>query len=156
MPTGPVPDAPGKLTMTSIKTIKAYPIYFSAMLLGCATGADVVKIGDDAWRLTTIDYNATESARVATAQANEFCGKQGRVPFVSMMQTQNDMPARYISTMEFQCTAGGTSPEALAEARMRGYQRNCAIAGFALGSPENLKCAMDISAKANPKPGTGR
>lgn len=142
--------------MTAIEIMKTLPFLFSALLLGCAAGGDLVNIGENAWRVTTIDYTASESARVATAQANEFCRRQGQVPFVSIMQTRNDMPARYISTMEFQCTAGGTSPEALAEALMRDYQRNCAIAGFPLGSPENLKCAAEISAKANPKPATGR
>ena len=124
--------------------------------LGCATGGDIVKIGDNAWRLTTIDNTEDEAARVGTSQAIAFCGKQGKVPFFASVRTFNDMPARHISTMDFQCTASGMSLEAQAEARLHGYQRDCAIAGFALGSPENLKCAMDISAKANPKPGTGR
>jgi hypothetical protein len=53
--------------------------------------------------------------------------------------------------MEFQCTARGTSPEAQAEARMLGFRRDCAIAGFPLGSPENLKCASDVAAKASPR-----
>ena len=136
--------------------MKIYPILLTALLAGCSTGGDVVNIGDNAWRLTTVDNTEAEAARVGIAQANEFCGKQGKVPFYAIVRTANDMPARHISTMEFQCTAGGTSPEAQAEARMRGYQRDCAIAGFALGSPENLKCAADVSAKANPKTGAGR
>jgi hypothetical protein len=136
--------------------MKIYPILLTALLFGCSTGGDLVKIGDNAWRLTTIDNTEAEAARVGIAQSTEFCGKQGKVPFLSIVRTANDMPARYISTMEFQCTSGGMSPEAQAEARMRGYQRDCAIAGFSLGSPENLKCAADVSAKANPKPGAGR
>ena len=66
------------------------------------------------------------------------------------------MPGRYNYTADFQCTARGASPDAQAEYRVRGYQRDCAIAGFALGSPENKKCAADVSAKANPKSATGR
>jgi len=34
---------------------------------------------------------------------------------------------------------------------MLGYRRDCATAGFALGSPENLKCAADVAAKYSPK-----
>ena len=61
------------------------------------------------------------------------------------------MPARHVSTMEFQCAPRGNSLEAQAEARMLGYRRDCAIAGFALGSPANLKCAADVAAKSSPK-----
>jgi hypothetical protein len=126
------------------------------LLLGCSTAGDLVNIGDNAWRLTTIDNTEAEAARVGTSQAIAFCGKQGKVPYYSTVRTANDMPARHISTMEFMCTAGGMSPEAQAEARMRGFQRDCAIAGFALGSPENNKCAAEVSAKAIPKPGAAR
>src|SRR5450432_1534607 len=130
-------------------------VHLSAMLLlGCSTGSapvnvgtaggNLVQIGDNAWRLTTIDNTQFEAARVGTNQAIEFCAKRGQVPFFASVQTANDMPARHISTMEFQCTASGSSPAAQAEAQMRGYQRDCAIAGFPLGSPENQKCAMDV------------
>ena len=142
--------------MTAIKSMKAFPFLLSALLLGCASGGDLVNIGDNAWRLTTIDNTEAEAARVATAQSIAFCDKQGKVPFYSISRTNNDMPARYISTIEFMCTARGTSPEAQAEARVHGYQRDCAIAGYALGSPENNKCAADVAAKVNPKPATGR
>jgi hypothetical protein len=125
-------------------------------LLGCATRSDVVSIGDNAWRLIAIDNTASEAARIGTNQAIEFCAKQGKAPFFAMVQTANDMPARHLALMEFQCTARGVSPEAQAEARMHGYQRDCAIAGFTLGSPENIKCAAELSAKVNPKPGTAR
>jgi len=156
MPCRTLPRNHTILRMSAIEPMKAFPVLLSALLLGCATGGDVVKIGDNAWRLTTIDNTVDEAARVVTSQAIAFCGKQGKVPFFSTSRTANDMPARHISTMEFQCTASGMSPEAQAEARMHGYQRDCAIAGFALGSPENLKCATEVSAKANPKPGAGR
>ncbi len=138
--------------------MKTLPVLLSAIiLLGCATGGDIVRIGDNAWRLTAIDYTQSEAAaRVATAKANEFCAQRGQVPFVAMVRTANDMPARYTTTMEFQCTARGTSPEAQTEARMHGYQRDCAIAGFDLGSPENIKCAAEVAAKANPKAVPGR
>jgi hypothetical protein len=137
--------------------LKTHPILLSAIiLLGCATGEDIVRIGDNAWRLTAIDNTQFEAARIGTNQAIEFCAKQGKAPFFAMVQTANDMPARHIATMEFQCTARGVSPEAQAEARMHGYQRDCAIAGFALGSPENIKCAAEVSAKVNPKASTGR
>jgi hypothetical protein len=142
--------------MTAIESMKAYLFLLSALLLGCSTGGDVVNIGDNAWRLTTIDNTEAEAGSVGKSQAIAFCGKQGKVPFYSISRTYTDMPARYMSTMEFMCTSGGTSPEAQAEARMHGYQRDCAIAGFALGSPENKKCAADVSAKANPKSATGR
>ena len=94
------------------------------LLLGCSTGGDLVNIGDNAWRLTTIDNTEAEAARVGIAQAIDFCGKQGKDPFFSTARTANDMPARHISMMEFQCTARGMSPEAQAEARLRGYQRD--------------------------------
>jgi len=138
-------------------SMKSHLIFVSTLLFfGCSTGGDLVNIGDNAWRLTTIDNTEAEAARVGTSQAIAFCGKQGKVPYYSTVRTANDMPARHISTMEFMCTAGGMSAEAQAEARMHGYQRDCAIAGFALGSPENSKCAAEVSAKANPKPGAGR
>ena len=138
-------------------SMKSHLIFVSTLLFfGCSTGGDLVNIGDNAWRLTTIDNTDAEAARVGTSQAIAFCGKQGKVPYYSTVRTANDMPARHISTMEFMCTAGGMSAEAQAEARMHGYQRDCAIAGFALGSPENSKCAADVSAKANPKPGAAR
>jgi hypothetical protein len=140
--------------------MKTYVLLVSTVFLqGCgsnpvnqgSTGANLINIGDNAWRLTTIDNTEFEAARVGTAQAIEFCRRQGKVPFFSTVRTANDMPARHISTMEFQGTASGSSPEAQAEAAMRGYQRDCAIAGFPLGSPENQKCAAEVSAKANPK-----
>ena len=136
--------------------MRAYPFLVPLLLLGCATGGGLVNMGDNAWRLTTIADTAVEVARVGTSQAVALCGRQGKVPFYSSVQTANDMPARYISTMEFMCTAGGTSSEALAEARMHGYQRDCAIAGFVLGSPDNRKCAADLSAKFDPKSATVR
>jgi hypothetical protein len=129
---------------------------WAMVLLGCSTGGDIVNIGDNAWRLTAIDNTQVEAARIGTNKAIEFCAQQGKAPFFAMVQTANDMPARHISTMEFQCTARGVSPEAQAEARMHGYQRDCAIAGFALGSPENIRCAAEVSAKVNPTAGTGR
>jgi hypothetical protein len=137
--------------------LKTLPVLlFAIVLLGCATGGDIVRIGDNAWRLTAIDNTQFEAARVGTNKAIEFCAQQGKAPFFAMVRTANDMPARHISTMEFQCTARGVSPEAQAEARMHGYQRDCAIAGFTLGSPENMRCAEEVSAKVNPKGGTGR
>jgi hypothetical protein len=133
--------------------MKTYALWTaSALLLGCAHGQDLVEIGDNAWRLTTIDNTEAEAVRVGTDQAIGFCAKRGQVPFFALSRTANDMPARHISTMEFQCTAAGSSPAAQAEARMRGYQRDCALAGFRLGSPENMKCATEIAAKANPGP----
>jgi hypothetical protein len=131
--------------------MKPYAFLLSALLLGCSTGGDLVNIGDNAWRLTTIDNTEAEAARVGISQAIAFCDKQGKVPFYSTVRTANDMPARHISTMEFQCTARGVSTEAQAEARMHGYQRDCAIAGFALGEPENLKCAADVAARTSPR-----
>ena len=124
---------------------------FSALLLGCASVANIVSIGDNAWRVTTVDYNSVEVARAGTAQAVDVCRKQGKVPFVVSSNQYNDMPARYTMIMEFQCTAAGSSPAAQAEARMLGFQRDCAIAGFTIGSPENLKCAGELSAKAGNK-----
>jgi hypothetical protein len=122
-----------------------------------AAGSDLVNIGDNAWRLTTIDNTEAEAARVGTNQAAEFCAKQGKAVFFASVRTANDMPARHISVMEFQCTARGNSPEAQAEARLRGFQRDCAIAGFPLGSPDNMKCAVEVAAKAeaNAKAGFG-
>jgi len=137
--------------------MKPRAILLSAtLLLGCATGGDLVPIGDNAWRVTTVDNTEAEVTRVAINQANRFCAKMDKVPIFSASRINNDMPARYISTMEFQCAARGTSPEALAEARMLGFRRDCAIAGFALGSPENLKCAADVAAKASPRPAPRR
>jgi len=124
------------------------PTTLAALLLGCASGADIVKIGDNAWRVTTIDNTQFEVARVGTAQAIDVCVKQGKVPFfVASVQT-NDMPGRHRSVMDFQCTASGSSPAAQAEARMMGFNRECAIVGYPLGSPENHKCANELSAKA--------
>jgi hypothetical protein len=131
--------------------IDAYPILLSALLLGCATGGDLVSIGENAWRVSTFDSNEPEAARVGVVQADQFCAKLGKVPIYSVARIYNDMPARYVSTMEFQCAPRGNSPEAQAEARMLGYRRDCALAGFALGSPENLKCAADVAAKSSPR-----
>ena len=142
--------------MTPSDSIKASPFLLFALLLGCAAGGDLVNIGDNAWRVTTIGNTEIDATSVGKAQANDLCNKQGKVPSFATIQTWNDMPARHTTVQEFQCTAKGNSPEAQAEARMRGYQRDCALAGFALGSPENIKCAADISAKANPRPGGGR
>jgi hypothetical protein len=147
--------------------MKSYVIFLSALLLfGCSAGpkpvnvgtagSNLINIGDNAWQLTTIGDTEFEAARVGISQAIEFCAKQSRVPFYSTVQTWNDMPARHTSVMEFQCTTAGSSPEAQAEAQMRGYQRDCAIAGFPLGSPENQKCAKEVSAKVNSTSGTGR
>ena len=108
-------------------------------------------IGDNAWRVTAIGDTEVEATRVAKDQAIALCDKQGKVPSYATTQTWNDMPARHTTIMEFQCTAKGNSQEAQAEARMRGYQRDCALAGFTLGSPENIKCAADLSAR--PRPG---
>ena len=132
--------------------MKIHPILLSALLYGCASGGDLVNIGENAWRVTTIDNSESEATRVAVNQATKFCGNMDKAPFNSPARIINDMPARYVSTMEFQCTARGTSPEALAEARMLGFRRDCAVAGFPLGSPENLKCAGDVAAKASPRP----
>ena len=126
------------------------------LLLGCSTGGDLVNLRGDAWQVTAVDNTAFEAARVGLAQANNFCAKTGQYAFIAIERTNNDMPARHIYTINFQCTARGNSPEAQAEYRIRGFQRDCAIAGFALGSPENLKCAADVSANANPKPGAAR
>ena len=125
-------------------------LLFSALLAGCAAGGDLVPIGENAWRVTTIDNTGAEAARVAIVQADSFCAKMGKTPIYSVTRTYDDMPARYNSTMEFQCAPRGNSPEAQAEARMLGFRRDCAIAGFALGSPENLKCAADVAAKSSP------
>ena len=133
--------------------MKSCVIVVSAMLLlGCSTGRDLVNLRGDAWQITAVDNTAFEAGRVGLAQANNFCAKTGQAAFIAIERTNNDMPARHIYTIDFQCTARGMTPEAQAEYRMRGYQRDCAIAGFALGSPENLKCAADVSANANPKP----
>ena len=126
-------------------------LLFSALLAGCAAGGDLVPIGENAWRVTTIDNTEADAARMAVLQADSFCAKLGKVPVTSAPQIYNDMPARYNSTMEFQCAPRGNSPEAQAEARMLGFRRDCAIAGFAMGSPENLKCAADIAAKSSPR-----
>jgi hypothetical protein len=132
--------------------MKSHAIILSAtLLLGCATGGDLINIGENAWRVTTIDSTEADAARVSAVQANEFCAKMGKASINSLSRTYGDMPARYVSTMEFQCTARGNSPEAQAEARMLGYRRDCALAGFALGSPENLKCAADVATKSSPR-----
>jgi len=131
--------------------INVHSILLSTLLAGCAAGGDLVPIGENAWRVTTIDNTEAEAARIAIVQANSFCAKMGKSPIYSVTRIYNDMPARYNSTMEFQCAPRGNSPEAQAEARMLGYRRDCAIAGFALGSPENLKCAADIAAKSSPR-----
>ena len=136
--------------------MKHRALLLSALLYGCATGGDLVNIGDNAWRVTTIDNTEAEATRVAINQANQFCANMGKAPFYSAARVNNDMPARYKSTMEFQCTARGTSPAAQAEARMLGFRRDCAIAGFPLGSPENLQCAADVAAKASPRVVPGR
>ena len=123
----------------------------TTLLLGCATGGDLVSIGENAWRVTTVDNTEAEAARVGVVQADRFCAGMGKASINSPARTVNDMPARHISTMEFQCTARGNSPEAQAEARMLGYRRDCALAGFALGSPENLKCAADVATRSSPR-----
>ncbi len=122
------------------------------LLAGCASGGSVIEIGDNAWRLAAIDYTEADATQLAADQVKEFCAKRGQVPFVVMTRTVNDMPGRYNSTIEFVCTAGGTSAAALAEWTQRGYQRDCAIAGFPIGTPQNMKCAMEISAKVNSRP----
>ncbi len=122
-----------------------------ALLFGCATGNDIVSIGDNAWRVKTVDSTQLEVARVATSQANGLCARQGKVPFLVTSNQFNDMPGRHTMIMDFQCTASGSSPAAQAEARMHGFERECAIVGFALGSPENMKCANELSAKAGAK-----
>jgi hypothetical protein len=131
--------------------INFHSIFLSFLLAGCATGGDLIPIGENAWRVTAIDSTEAEAARVAIVQADSFCAKMGKAPINSAARTYNDMPARYVSTMEFQCAVRGNSPEAQAEARMLGYRRDCAIAGYALGSPENLKCAADVAARASPR-----
>ena len=131
--------------------MKIHSIFLCALLYGCASGGDLVNIGENAWRVTAIDNSESEAARVAVNQATKFCGNIDKAPFNSAPRIINDMPARWVSTMEFQCTARGTSPEARAEARMLGFRRDCAIAGFPLGSPENLTCAAEVAAKASPR-----
>ena len=138
------------------KRTKVQFIIVTVLLVGCATGGDLVPIGENAWRVTTVDTSDAEAERVGVLQADRFCAKLGMAPVVSVPRTYNDMPTRHVSTLEFQCTARGNSPEAQAEARMLGYRRDCAVAGFALGSPENLKCAADIAAKASPKSAPAR
>ncbi|MEO8344332.1 MAG: hypothetical protein ABI607_01440 [Betaproteobacteria bacterium] len=129
---------------------------FAIFLVGCAGGASLVAIGDSAWRVSGIDYVDTDAQRIASDQAKAFCAKRGQIPYVMKSRLTNDMPARYNASIEFQCMAGGTSPAALAEARLLGYQRDCYIAGYPLGTPQNMKCALEVSAKDNPKPGTSR
>jgi len=136
--------------------INVLPILLSLQLAGCAAGGDLVPIGENAWRVTTVDTSDAEAERVGVLQADRFCAKLGMVPVVSVPRTYNDMPTRHVSTLEFQCTARGNSPEAQAEARTLGYRRDCAVAGFALGSPENLKCAADVAAKASPQAAPAR
>jgi hypothetical protein len=143
--------------------VKPLPLLAVAMLLfGCSsgpapvdvggTGADMIQIGDNAWRVTAIDNTEDRAARIGTDQAVKFCAKRGQVPYFATSRNFNDMPARHTVTMDFQCMAGGTSPAARAEARMRGFQRDCAIAGFPLGSPENMNCAQELLSSADPKP----
>jgi hypothetical protein len=131
--------------------VNFHSILLSLLLAGCATGGDLVPVGENAWRVTTVDTSDAEAERVGVLQAEKFCAKLGQAPVVSVPQTYNDMPTRHVSTMVFQCMTRGNSPEAQAEARMLGYRRDCAIAGFALGSPENLKCAADVATKASPR-----
>jgi hypothetical protein len=132
-------------------------LLFSTLLLGCATGSDLVNLRGDAWQVTAFDdYSAAQAAKIGLAQANAFCAKSGQTAFIAIERTDNDMPGRYIYTGDFQCTARGGTPDAQAEYRMRGYQRDCAIAGYALGSPENLKCAADVAAKSSPRAAPAR
>jgi hypothetical protein len=126
-------------------------ILLSLLLAGCAAGGDLVPIGENAWRVTTVDNTEAEAERVGVVQADKFCAKSGMVPVVSAPRTYSDMPARYVAMTEFQCAPRGNSPDAQAEARMLGYRRDCAIAGYELGSPENLKCAADVAAKLSPR-----
>ena len=137
--------------MFQFKRTEVQFVIVTVLLVGCATGGDLIPIGENAWRVSTIDNTEADAARMAVLQADSFCAKLGKVPVTSAPQIYNDMPARYNSTMEFQCAPRGNSPEAQAEARMLGYRRDCAIAGFALGSPENQKCAADVAAKSSPR-----
>ena len=133
-------------------SVNSWPLLaISALLSACATTENIVSIGDNAWRVTTIDNTQFEVARVGTAQAIDVCAKQAKVPFFVSSNQYNDMPGRHTMIMEFQCTASGSSPAAQAEARMHGFNRECAIVGYPLGSPENQKCANELSAKANAK-----
>ncbi len=129
---------------------------FALILAGCASGASVIEIGDNAWRLAAIDYTPADATRIATDQVIAFCAKRGQVPYFAFSRVSNDMPGRFNATMEFQCTAGGSSPAAQAEALLRGYQRDCAIAGFPLGSQPNMNCALEISSKANARTGAAQ
>jgi len=131
--------------------IPARPVLLSVLLAGCAAGGDLIPIGENAWRVTALDNSEADAARVAVLQADSFCGKLGKQPVYSAPRTFSDMPARYNATMDFQCAPRGSSPEAQAESRRLVYQRDCAIAGFALGSPENMKCAADVAAKSSPR-----
>ncbi len=125
----------------------------AAVLLGCVSAGGPVNLRGDAWQVTAIDYTAFGAARVGLAQANDFCAKRGQSAFIAIERTNADMPAHHIYTIDFQCTARGNSPEANAEYRMRNFQRDCAIAGFDLGSPENIQCANTLAEKASPKTG---
>ena len=49
--------------------MKIYPILLSALLYGCASGGDLVNMGDNAWRVMTIDTSESEARRVAVNQA---------------------------------------------------------------------------------------
>ncbi len=124
----------------------------AALLLGCASAGGPVNLRGDAWQVTAIDNTPMEAARVGLAQANGFCAKTGQSAFIAIERTNADMPAHHIYQIEFQCTARGNSPEAQAEYRMRNLQRDCAIAGYDLGSPENIQCANTLAARAAPKP----
>jgi hypothetical protein len=129
----------------------------STLLLGCVAGSDLVNLRGDAWQVTAFDdYSGAQAAKIGLAQANAFCAKSGQTAFIAIERTDSDMPGRYVYTADFQCTARGMSPDAQAEYRTRGYQRDCAIAGFALGSPENLKCAADVAAKSSPRAAPAR
>jgi len=137
--------------------LKSHPILLSAVLLvGCVSAGGPVHLRGDAWQVTAVDNTAFEAARVGLAQANDFCAKSGQSAFVAIERTNADMPARHIFTIDFQCTARGNSPQAQAEYLMRNYQRDCAIAGFDLGSPENIQCATTLAEKAKPKAPTPR
>jgi len=132
--------------------MKTYPIFLSAILLvGCSSAGGPVNLRGDAWQVTAVDNTAFEAARVGLAQANDFCAKSGQSAVIAIERTNADMPARHIYTIDFQCTARGNSPEAQAQYRMRMFQRDCAIAGFDLGSADNIQCAATLAEKSAPK-----
>lgn len=137
--------------------MKSRAMLLSTLLLfACATGRDFEVIGENAYRVTTVDNTEAEAARVAINQADLYCAKMGKAPVYSSSRQNNDMPARHILTMEFQCTSRGSSPQAQAETQMLELRRDCSIAGYPLGSPENIKCAADIAAKSRPKAAPSR